>query len=133
MKIQKAVRDETLHIAEGTAALTIVMLAAFAIAGKFTVMVAVSGLLGAAAAVLNFFFLGLTVQKATKEGNEKRSRSIMQLSYSVRMLCMMAVVFVGFAVPALNWVAVAVPLLFPRITIFFMGLAKHSSGKEEKF
>lgn len=132
MKIQKTVWQETAHIAEGTAALTAVMLGVFAVIGKFTAMVAVSGLLGAATAVLNFFLLGLTVQKATKPGNEKRSRSIMQFSYSMRMLFQMAVLFLGFFIPALHWVAVACPLLFPRVTIFFMGLFQKFAGKEEK-
>lgn len=130
MKIQKAVRDETLHILTGTALLCGVMLLVFLVIGQFDCTVALGALLGGTAAVLNFFLLGLTVQKATAPGNEGRSRAIMQFSYSVRMLATMGIAFIGFAAPCFHWIAVLCPLLFPRITIFFMGLKK-SEGKED--
>ena len=66
VKIQPAVRKETLRIAAGTAILAAVMLAVFALLGKFDHTVLLGALLGSCAAVGNFFLLGLSVQKAAE-------------------------------------------------------------------
>ena len=68
--MQPAVREETGRIAFCTAAGTAVMLAAFALLHRmmpekipFDLGVLLSGILGAAAAIANFWAMGLTVQK----------------------------------------------------------------------
>lgn len=121
MKLQKAVRTETLHIAAGTAALGAVMLAVFAVCGRFGLPVVFGALLGCCWAVLNFLLLGITVQKAASEP-QARAKSWMQFSYSLRMLGSAIIMILGFTLPWLNAVAVAVPLLFPRVTILIMQL-----------
>lgn len=130
MKIQEAVKKETIHIALGTGILCAVMMVIFVLLGKFDEKVLFGTLLGGIFAVLNFFLLGITIQKATKIENEGRAKAMIQFSYSVRMLVTLGIGVVGFAVPVFNWVAVICPLLFPRITIFFMNLAK-SKRKED--
>lgn len=85
MKLQPAVKKETAHIALGVAVGVAVMLAVFALLGRFDYTVALGGVLGGAVAVLNFLLLGLTVQKITRETNEERGRKLMQFSYSMRM------------------------------------------------
>ena len=122
MKVQKAIWQETRNIAMGVAALSIVMQIVFLLIGKWDMTVVWGNLLGGAYAILNFFILGLTVQKVAADADEKRGKSLMQFSYSTRMFFTMVVVFLGLSMPLFNWVAVFAPQLFPRITIFFMGV-----------
>ena len=63
MKIQEATKRETLHIAAGTLAFSAVMNGVFALLGRWDLTVLWGTLLGGGFAVLNFFLLGLTVQK----------------------------------------------------------------------
>lgn len=93
-------------------------------------------LLGGGFAVMNFFFLALSVQKLAAETDEKKGRAWMQTSYSARMLATVIVGIIGVSVPCFHWVAVLIPLLFPRITILAMqllGMYKpEKPGKKEE-
>ena len=66
MKIQPAVRTETVRIAMGTAFFSLVMLLVFALLDRLDVTVVLGTLLGAGAAVLNFFLMALSVQRAAE-------------------------------------------------------------------
>lgn len=130
MKPQEAVVKETGHIAIGTLILTAVMLAVFAIIGRFNLNVLFGGLYGCALAVANFFFLGLTVQRiaeSAQTGSEevdpdalKLAKLKMRQSYMLRMLLGAGLLIVALAVLKLNWIACVCPLIFPRITISVM-------------
>lgn len=128
MKIQKAIWQESRNIAVGVIALSVVMQAIFFLIGKWDITVLWGNLLGGAYAILNFFILGLTVQKVAEDADEKRGKNLMQFSYSTRMLFTMVIVFLGITMSAFNWIAVFIPQLFPRITIAIMGF----SGKHAK-
>lgn len=128
MKIQKAVRDETLHIALGVILLSLVMQGVFFLINRWDMAVLWGNLLGGGYAILNFFILGLTVQKVAAEGDEKRGKNWMQFSYSSRMFFTVVIVFLGITMDTFNWVAVLIPQFFPRITIAAMGV----SGKHAK-
>lgn len=133
MKIQPAVKKETLHIAFGTAVGVAVMLAVFAAIGMFRVGVLVSGLIGGALAVFNFFLLGVTVQKITAQDDDGRGRKMMQFSYNMRMLLMVVWLIVAMAAPFFNWVAGMIPLLLPRLTIAVMQLTgRYKKDESEK-
>lgn len=135
MRLQSAVKKETLHIAAGTAAGVAVMFAVFALLHRFDLTVAAGGLAGGAVAVVNFLLLGLTVQKITGEANEERGRKLMQFSYSMRMLLMALWLILAVSAPVFHWVAAALPLLFPRLTIAVMqltGMYKKEQNNEEK-
>lgn len=131
MKIAPAVKKETGHIALGTALGVAIMLVVFAVLGRFDAGVAVSGILGGALAVANFFLLGLTVQKIANGEPEDRARKWMQFSYNMRMLLMVVWLIVALAVPFFNWIAALMPLLMPRLTIAVMqatGMYHKESG-----
>ena len=122
MRVQKAVRQETLHIAAGVGLLSAAMLLVFFFLGRLDMTVVLGALLGGGFAVLNFFLLGLTVQWAVSSGDEGSSKKKIQLSYSLRMLLTLAVLLVGFAAPCFHWLSTVLPLFFPRLTIFGMQL-----------
>jgi len=149
-KIQPAVKKETLRIAVGTVILSVLMIAVFLIAGYFDSAVLLGALLGTAVTILNFFLLGLSVQRATekmkdvhfpsyeeadaelKEGEEEppvpespemtQAKRGMQLAYTGRMMLVVATGIVALATDSINPVAALVPFLFPRIIIFIYGI-----------
>lgn len=133
MKIQKAIKDETLHIALGVVVLSLLMEAVFALIGKWDMTVLWGNLLGGIYAVLNFFILGLTVQKVANDGDEKRGKSWMQFSYSTRMFGTVVIVFLGITMPYFNWLVVLLCQFFPRITIAAMGFSgKHAKDAQKE-
>ena len=149
IKVQPAVRKETLRIAAGTAVLSAVMLAVFALLGKFDITVLLGALLGSAAAIGNFFLLGLSVQKAAEtmngvqlpsyeeaeaeleDGQElpapdapelTQAKRSMQASYTGRLFLLAVVGILGLTLPCFHAVATVVPFLFPRLIIFYYGV-----------
>ena len=95
MKIQPAVRTETVRIAMGTAFFSLVMLLVFALLDRLDVTVVLGTLLGAGAA-----------------------------SYTGRMLLLVGVAIVALTAPCFHPVAAALALLFPRLVIFLRGFVK---------
>lgn len=71
---------------------------------------------------MNFFLLGLTVQKMAADPNEKRGKMTMQLSYTLRMLFTLFIVMLAIKLPQFSWPAAVIALFFPRLTILAMQL-----------
>lgn len=135
MKIQQATKRETLHIALGTLLFSAVMNGVFALLGRWDLSVVWGTLMGGGWAILNFLLLGLTVQRMASDPNEKRGKLTMQLSYSLRMLFTLFIVVLAIKLPGVSWPAVAIPLLFPRLTILcmqLMGMYKPPRGEENE-
>ena len=120
MRVQKATRRETIHIALGVLVFSAVMHGVFWAIGRWEWGVLWGNLLGGGFAVLNFFLLGLTVQKVANMTDEKRAKLKLQSSYTLRMLLTVAVIAVAVLVPCFVWPAAVIPLLFPRLTILAM-------------
>ena len=118
MKLQKAVKRETAHIALGVAVFTVLENIIYFLLGIWNTTVLGGSLVGAVLAIVNFF--AFTVQAAAATGDEKRSKLKMQFSYSVRMLVVLLALIGVFAVPFLDGVSAIFPLLFPRLTIVAM-------------
>ena len=149
IKVQPAVRKETTKIAIGTLILSALMVLVFIVLGRFDMTVLLGALLGSAAAIGNFFLLGLSVQQAAEkmsgvhfpsyeeaeseleEGEElsppvspelQQAKRAMQLSYSGRLLLLAVIGIHGLTLPCFHAVATVVPFLFPRIVIFLYGI-----------
>lgn len=121
MKFQPSTRKEVKRISAGVLIGSALMVAVFAAVGKFTWAVLWGALLGDAVAIGNFIYLCLSVQKAAS-GDEVKARLVMRTSYTMRMLVVVAALAVGMAVDTFHWLAVIIPLLLPRITIFVLQL-----------
>ena len=120
-KIDAVVRKETLYIAAWVAIFSAAMEAVFLILGKWDSSVLFGNLVGFAAAVLNFFLMGLTVQNALGK-SEKEAADLMRLSQTARMMMLFLTAVIICLVPAFHLVAGLVPLLFPRIAIMLRPL-----------
>ena len=116
MKLNPTVRRETIYISIFTVALSAVMELVFVIIGRWDVTVLTGNLLGAAAAILNFFLMGLTVQMAVNDTPENAKKRV-RVSQYLRFLMMLCIAAVGVAAPCFHWAASVIPLFFPRIAI----------------
>lgn len=119
-KPQQSIVKETKRIAVGTVIMLVVMLAVYAVLGKFTVGVLLGGLLGSAYAIFNFFMLGMTLQKAASMTDQQMAHMKVRSSHSTRMIGMLILAVVAFALPFVEGIPCLIALLFPRATIFVL-------------
>lgn len=141
IKPQKAVIHETVRIAVGVFAMVAVMIAVYAVIGKFRMNVLLGGLYTGLVTVMNFFIMGLTVQSVAEKAAEKerteeemeslkkRMKAKMQVSYSYRMIFMFAMVIIGITVFEFDALATILPLVFPRFVITVLNLKSNVSTK----
>ena len=129
MKIQPAVWKETGHIALGVALGDVVMLVVFAILRRMDYTVLLGTLLGSAAAIGNFLLMGVSAQRAMEDPD--RAKAMVQRSYTLRMLGLVAVMVLGVAAPCFHIIAVIVPILMPSIIIVVMRLLGLDKPKEK--
>ena len=115
-KIDAAVKKETLYILLWVLIFSALMQAVFLIIGKWDYRVLLGNLLSGSASVLNFFFMGLTVQKAVTK-DEKGAKATMKLSQLYRFLFIIIITVIGILVPCFNNWTVVIPIFFPRIAI----------------
>ena len=94
------------------------MQALFFILGEWDYTVLLGNTLSGGMAALNFFLLGITVQKAVIK-DEASAQTAMKTSRLYRFILMLIVVVLGAALPVFHVWAVIPPLLFPRIAIAF--------------
>ena len=123
IKVSSTVKNETLYIAYFSLILSVLMQAVFILLHKWTYTVLLGNLLSLGAAILNFFVMGITVQKAvTLEVND--AKKLMRSSQNLRKAGLFVAVAIGVVAPCFNTVAVIVPLFFPRIAVSFRPLIK---------
>ena len=120
-KIDSVVRRETLYITAWVLILSAVTEAIFLAVGKWELSVLIGNLIGAAAAVLNFFLMGLSVQAALGK-DEKDAKSTVKLSQTLRNMMLVVILAAGVildqtGVIGVNIIAMLVPLLFPSIAV----------------
>lgn len=127
--VQPAVKKETKRVVKITAVSLILMWILFAVL-HFTMpdkvpldyTVFLGGIGGGAVAVLNFFLMGLAVQKAASASDEGTARMKLKASYSQRFLMQILWVILAIVAPCFHFVAGIAPLLFPGTGIKIMGI-----------
>ena len=127
--VQPAVKKETKRVVKITAVGLILMWILFAVL-HFTMpdkvpldyTVFLGGIGGGAVAVLNFFLMGLAVQKAASASDEGTARMRLKASYSQRFLMQILWVILAIVAPCFHFVAGIAPLLFPGTGIKIMGI-----------
>lgn len=135
MRVLEVTRRETGRIACGVLAFSAVMELVFVLLRRWDLTVLWGNLLGGGWAVLNFFLLGLTVQKMADEPDQKRAKLKQQGSYSGRMLLTLGIIILAVQAPVFSWPAAVIPLLFPRLTILVMqmlGMYKPDKNTSQK-
>ena len=115
MKLQPESKKELTRIACGTAICTAVMWVIFAalhLVGwvKFDYTVVLGSLIGAAVAIGNFAGICIVCQKVIDEQDEKRRKATLQAVW----------IIVSIGAPCFQPFASVLPLLFPRVTIYYL-------------
>ena len=127
--VQPAVKKETKRVVKITAVGLILMWILFAVLHfampdkvplDYTVFL--GGIGGGAIAVLNFFLMGLAVQKAASASDEGTARMKLKASYSQRFMMMILWVIVAIVAPCFHFAAGLAPLLFPGTGIKLVGI-----------
>lgn len=128
-KVQPAVKKETRRVTVITLVGLILMWILFGILHyampkkvplDYTVFL--GGIVGGAVAVLNFFLMGLAVQKAASLDDEGTARMKMRASYSQRFMMQVLWVIIAIVAPCFQFVAGIAPLLFPGTGIKIVGI-----------
>lgn len=120
-KVDAVVMKETKFIALIVLLGSLLMQAVYLIIGQWDYTVLLGNVLGAALAVGNFFFMGLTVQKCM-DLEPADAQKKMKFSQQMRLLVMLVVCVIGGAAPCFNTISVLVPQFFPRIGVTIRGL-----------
>ena len=116
MKIDKAIKQESIYLLIGVVILSAIMEAVFLICGAFDYTVILGNILGGGIAVLNFFLMGITLQKSLTDTEIKTAENRMKMSQSFRFLMLIIV-------------AVVIQFFFPRVVMTIRGLKIKDSPK----
>ena len=114
IKPGEAVKKDTLYIAFFVTILSVFTQAIFLVFKKWNLDVLFGNILSGTFAVLNFFLMGISVEKAIQK-EEKQARSIIKTSQTLRQFMLFAVA--GIGAYFFNWITAVAPLFFPRIAI----------------
>ena len=130
VKANKTILRETVYISVSIGILSIIMQLVFALLGKWNYTALTGNILGAGIMIANFFFMGLSVQKAV-EADEKEARKIMKLSQSLRTLMIFVGTVVGVVLSCFSTWATIIPLFFPRVAFAVRPFIKGKSAEKE--
>lgn len=129
IKADKTILKETKYIAFVVIILSLLMQSVFLILQKWDYTVLLGNLLSGIIAVLNFFFMGITIQNAlTKETAD--AKKMMQASQNIRNFTVFVVVAIGVLLPCFNTISVIIPIFFPRLAVTLRPLWKEKDKKE---
>ena len=120
---------QTGRVAIGTFIMAGIMIAVFALIGRFSPGVAWGGLYTSLLTVLNFFTLGLTVQgiagkAAEKERSDEEMEALtlqmdtkMKLSRNARTIGLLVLIIVGIRVFHFPALPTIIPIIFPAVVV----------------
>ena len=130
--VQPVVRKETRNVALITLVGVLLMCVVFFIlhlflpeSVPFDYRVILGGVCAGAVAVLNFFLMGLDVQKIALLTEEDEARKAMQKSYYKRFGLQVLWIVAAIAAPCFHIVAGLLPLMFPGLGIRLRGVIAH--------
>lgn len=122
-KVDKVVIQETKFLTVWSLIFSMLMQAVFLICGKWNYTVLLGNLWGVFVSLLNFFLLGLTVQKAVAK-EEKEAKNVMKLSHTLRNIMVFVLAIVGVVLPWFSVIPFLIALFFPRIAMMIRGFQK---------
>lgn len=118
LKIDPTVKKETIYVCVVTLILSMLMESVFLILRQWHLTVLFGNLVGAGTGILNFFLLGLSVQKAVKN-EETRAKEILRASHALRYALMVILVLIAILIPSVfNMWATLISLLFATIAVY---------------
>ena len=129
MKLQKAVKDESIFVALGSIILSVIMVIVFFILHRvfpervpMDLPVIIGAVGGCAVAIGNFFLMAVTVQKVAGIENYDQAYRSMQVSYRYRTFLQLIWCVLTMVLGFINPVAGMLPLLWPSLLIKGRGI-----------
>lgn len=120
--INSELKKQTVKMSIGVLVMTAIMIGVFAAFDKFDYKVVTGGFLGALVTIANYFFLAFSVDRISNKDNVKKGQSMMKISYFARLVVIGITIFVAIKIPIFNYIATAIPFLFPRVVIVIIQL-----------
>ena len=130
IKPNPTVVKETKYIAVWIGIFSVMMQAVFLLIGSWDFTVLLGNLWGSSVMILNFFLMGLSIQKAVGQ-EESDARKTMKNSQTLRTLFLFVWVLIGAVLPCFSTIATIIPLFFPRIAIALRPLMKEKETTKE--
>ena len=116
MDSRKLVYRETAVVAVGELVLSAAMVGVYAALGYFKMSVLWSAIAGSLIMITNYFFMAMIANLAAdraERGNVTQAQKMIQLSSTVRLICIGVLLFVAIKLDA-DVLALLLPLLFVR-------------------
>ena len=131
MDIPIPTNESNKYILYFSSILSLLMIAVFVLLKKWDVTILLGTILSLLIGTLNFFFMGITVQKAVLlDVND--AKKLMKSSQTLRNAGMFLLIALGVALPYFNTISVILPLFFPRIAVSFRPLIKDKKDVIDK-
>ena len=122
------IAQEGLRVIKGTAVLDGVTLLVAICLGRFTLPILLGLLVGSCYAVLNFFLIGLAVERALQR-SPRSARLFMVGQYFLRMFLTAVVIILGLKASCLHAVTVILPLFYPKLVVVASAVLAQLSHK----
>lgn len=106
----------------GELLLTGLMLAVYALIGRFSLKVLWSAALGAGAVLLNFTVMVLALLQAEKRGSPEKGQLYVRATYALRLVLLAAVLILALKSKVFDPLATALPLCFQPIAVWLFEL-----------
>ena len=114
----------------GELLLTGIMLAVYALIGRFSLKVLWSAALGAGAVLLNFTVMILALLQAEKRGSPEKGQLYVRATYALRLLLLAAVLILALKSKVFDPLATALPLCFQPIAVWLFELFRKTKKGE---
>ncbi len=116
----RAAIGQVLRVAAGEIVCVALMLGVYALLGRMTLPVLLGALFGAAASVLNFLALSMTVSRAAdraEAGEAEKAKLSVQGSSVVRLIVLAAAYVLVLSAKVCDPLAAILPLLFTQVSL----------------
>lgn len=114
----------------GELLLTGVMLAVYALIGRFSLKVLWSAALGAGTVLLNFTVMILALLQAEKRGSPEKGQLYVRATYALRLVLLAAVLILALKSKVFDPLATALPLCFQPIAVWLFELFRKTKKGE---
>lgn len=133
MDSPKSIWNDLLPIVAGQALCTAAMIGIFAVLGCYELTVLLGGIFGSLIAVVNFFFMTLFVDLASKKAEAQDvagGQKLLQFSYMGRMAFILIALVLLAKSGLCNVLALAIPLVFNRPILTVYELIRKKGGNQ---
>ena len=120
MDSRKLVFKETAIVVTGQAIGVAIMFGVYALLGFFSIKVLLGGIVGAVAALANFFIMAVTVSLAADKAEQQDvsgGQKLLEGAYPVRLLILALILFACGKSGYFDVLALVIPLVFVRPTL----------------